>query len=66
MPTSMPSRYRLPDFWKEILLQLALKMVPRSQAVIPLETSSHSQLQNCPHHELCLFTSDEEEPVYRA
>ena len=44
MPTSTPSRYRLPDFWKEILLQLALKMVPRSQAVIPLETSSCSQL----------------------
>ena len=41
-------------------------MVPHSRAVIPLETSSHSQLQNCPHHELCLFTSDEEEPAYRA
>ena len=37
-----------------------------SKAVIPLETSSHSQLQNCPHHELCLFTSDEVEPAYRA
>jgi len=66
MPTSMPSRHRLPGFWKEILLQLALKMVPRSQALIPLETSSHSQLQNCQHYELCLFTSNEQEFAHRA